>query len=1184
VHALETYFQSLHTIRSTGAATPETSYYGALETLFNEIGKSLKPKVRCVMNLKNRGAGLPDGGFFTPDQFQKVVDDELLSGQTPARGVIEVKSTGQDAWLTADGEQVSRYWGEYGQALVTNLRDFLLVGRDAEGKPAKMESYRFAPNEALFWKEAAHPRRFALAHGERFAEFVKRVMLHSAALATPKDVAWFLASYARDAKARIEGKELPALETLRAALEQALGINFKDRKDKKQQIKGERFFRSTLIQTVFYGIFSAWVLWAKRHPPTDTKARFSWKETIWYLHVPMIRALFEQIATPAKLGPLGLVEVLDWTESALNRVDRAAFFSRFETDQAVQYFYEPFLHAFDPELRKELGVWFTPPEIVRYMVARVDTVLQTELDIPDGLADPRVYVLDPCCGTGAYLVEVLRRIEATYRESYADAGVGHDVKKAALTRIFGFEILPSPFVVAHLQVGLYLQSLGAPLVEDTEERAGVYLTNALTGWEPPQGPKQHLIFPEMEEERDAAEEVKREKPILVILGNPPYNAFAGVSPEEERGLVEPYKEGLITKWRIKKFNLDDLYVRFFRLAERRIAEMTGKGVVSFISNHSWVSDPSFVVLRERLLGAFDQFWIENMHGNRKISEYGPDGRTSETVFAIRGFSPGITQGVAVSLWIKSGKGHHAKVFFRDDLNASKAVERRGQLLESLSDPQFDARYIPAEPKESNWLSFKPVDIDSHYLDWPVLVDLCAVAPSNGLMEKRQGALMSVNRRDLEDRMRAYYDPDVAWDALKAMGTGLTKDAARFQGGKTRDRVLSAERYNPDQLRRYSLRPFDNVWCYYSAIRPLWNEPRPALWAQCWEGNSFLVSRFRAAKVPEGPPFYYVTGLSDDHLLSPDASCFPLFLKTRANEKGLNQDGLFDATNCRELVPRANLSIAAKSYLATLCSANPDDDTEAASSIWMHALAIGYSPDYLTENADGIRQNWPRVPLPDNRKVLRASAALGRHVAALLDTEKPVPGVTSGKLRPEMKAIAVISSVSAVPVNPDAGDLAVTCGWGHKGKEGVTMPGKGKAIRRDYTPDELTAITTGASKNGLTLETALTHLGETTFDVYINEVVYWRNVPEKVWNYYIGGYQVIKKWLSYREQVILGRSLTLEEAREVTAMTRRLAAIALLEPALNANYAAVKESVYPWPGPGKVVSTKPPPAYYERKKA
>ena len=161
-------------------------------------------------------------------------------------------------------------------------------------------------------------------------------------------------------------------------------------------------------------------------------------------------------------------------------------------------------------------------------------------------------------------------------------------------------------------------------------------------------------------------------------------------------------------------------------------------------------------------------------------------------------------------------------------------------------------------------------------------------------------------------------------------------------------------------------------------------------------------------------------------------------------------------------------------------------------------------------------------------------------------------------------MAVVSRVGGGPLNPDAGDLALTCGWGHGGKDGVTMPGKGKAIRRDYTPEELTAIREGAQTLGLTPEQALEHLGETTCDIYLNETAYWQNVPEKVWTYYIGGYQVIKKWLSYREQKLLGRALTPEETREVMNMARRLAAIVLMEPALNANYLAVKDSCYPWP--------------------
>src|SRR5271157_3655648 len=454
---LETYLRELRDIRFSGAGVKETSYYPALSNLLNEIGKRLKPRVRCIINLANRGAGIPDGGLSTAEQFQKASEAEPLPGQLPARGVIEVKSTKDDAWITADGEQVSRYWGKYRQVLVTNYRDFVLVGQDAEGKFAKLESFRLADTEKAFWAAAAHPRSLAEEIGARFEEYLLRVMRHAAQLAAPEDVAWFLASYARDARARIEGVELAALATVRTALEEALGLKFEGE-------KGEHFFRSSLVQTLFYGVFSAWVLWAKQNPPTS-RNRFDWRLTIWSLRVPMISRLFLLIANPNQLDALKLSEVLNWTGAVLNRVDRASFFSKFEEGNAVQYFYEPFLEAFDPELRKQLGVWYTPPEIVKYMVERVDTVLRQELGLPLGLADKNVYVLDPCCGTGSYLVEVLDRIYRTLKARGGDALLASDLKDAARNRVFGFEILPSPFVVSHLQLGLLLQNLGAPLSE-----------------------------------------------------------------------------------------------------------------------------------------------------------------------------------------------------------------------------------------------------------------------------------------------------------------------------------------------------------------------------------------------------------------------------------------------------------------------------------------------------------------------------------------------------------------------------------------------------------------------------------------------------------------------------------------------------------------------------------------------
>jgi hypothetical protein len=1170
MNALETYLEELYAIRSSGGAVKETSYYPALSNLLNEVGKTLKPRVRCIINIQNAGAGLPDGGLYAAEQFQKQSKGELREGQLPARGAIEVKSTGEEVKNIAGSEQVMRYVNRYKQVLVTNYRDFVLVGVDHEGKVANRESFSLAPNEKEFWLAASHHSTTAQQQGERFIEYLKRVMLHAAPLALPKDVAWFLASYARDAKLRIEESDLPALAAVRAALEEALGLKFEGE-------KGEHFFRSTLVQTLFYGVFSAWVLWSKKHPPIEKKAHFNWREAAWTLHVPMIKALYDQVATPTKLEPLGLIEVLDWTEAVLNRVDRKAFFENFEEGHAVQYFYEPFLEAFDPELRKELGVWYTPTEVVQYMVARVDTVLRDELDIADGLADPRVYVLDPCCGTGAYLVEVLKRINDTLKEKGEDALTGNTVKHAAMERVFGFEILPAPFVVSHLQLGLLLQNIGAPLSETGTERAGVYLTNALTGWEPPSDEVKKRLqqlafsFAELKDEHDAAERVKREAPILVILGNPPYNAFAGVSPEEEKGLVDVYKEGLISEWGIKKFNLDDLYIRFFRLAERRIAEKSGQGVVCFISNFSYLSDASFVVMRKRFLFEFDNLWFDSLNGDsRETGKLTPEGKPDPSIFSTEYNREGIRVGTAIGLMVrKAERASKPKVRYREFWGSNKREDLLASLMHNngYEEPEISPR--PCR------LSFRPVEVEPHYKDWPTLIDLAAVEPSNGLMEKRGGALIDINKSKLEERMRQYYDPSIDWETLKTISTFLTTNAARFDAAKARTKLLNEEGFDPTHLRRYALRPFDTRWSYYSSVRPLWNEPRPTLWAQCWEGNSFLLTRFLAAKRPEGTPFYSTTLLCDDHFLSPDAVAIPVRLRPLQKRKRVkkvaeNQTQFFDVRQA-ELETIANLSEKARGYLASLAIEDLDTSVEAAEIIWMHALAIGYSPLYILENEDGVRCDWPRIPLPASKELLLHSVELGRKVAALLDTKRSVAGVTEGKIEKPLDTIGIISRLGGDQLQTEEdeakgkiSELRITAGWGHGGKGGITMPGKGKLIERDYTPEERKAIEEAAKPQGLSTEEIFAHLGERTCDVYLNDLAYWRNIPARVWDYTIGGYQVIKKWLSYREHKLLGRPLTTDEAREVMNIARRIAAILLLEPSLDANYQAIKTTSYSWP--------------------
>jgi len=1172
-HPVENYLKEMNTIRSTGGAVDETSYYTPLCNLLNEIGKILKPKVFCQPQVKDTGAGNPDFGLYAKHQLQDLKRGKPLT-QLPEHGVIEVKPTSDDTWLTAEGKQVTKYWGHYGQVLVTNYRDFVFVGQDENGKPVKLETFRLVESEIEFWALTTKPQRSAKEKGDRLIEYLSRVMLHSAILSDPEKVAWFLASYAKEARDRIESvSDLPGLAAIRRGLEESLGMKFEGE-------EGEHFFRATLIQTLFYGIFSSWVLWS-RDRSYQSKSRFKWHETIWNLHVPMIGALFSQIATPNKLKPLGIDEVLDWSERVLNRVDRAKFFERFEQEHAVLYFYEPFLRAYDPELRKELGIWYTPPEIVKYQVARVDTVLREELDIEDGLADPNVYVLDPCCGTGAYLVEVLRKIHETLKDKAADALMAQQLKKAAMERIFGFEILPAPFVVAHLQLGLMLKNLNAPLSDEKNERVGVYLTNALTGWEPEKKPKDKLPWPELQEEHDAAEKVKCDEPILVILGNPPYNAFAGTSPKEEEGLVEEYKgvyyEEKTSKrggsakriryyrlndpvskggWGIKKFNLDDLYIRFFRVAERRIVK-GGRGIITYISNFSYLSYQSFVIIRQRFLQDFDKLWFDCMNGDsRETGKKTPDGKPDPSVFSTEQNKQGIRKGTAICLMVRKEKRQRkTKVMFRHFWG----VEKRKDLLESLKSTNNNHQYEILKPQKHNRFSFRPVNQAEQYLNWPSLDLLSGIPPITGYKENRGFVLIDDSQQVISERMEKYFDPEYSWEDICAINHGLTKNAARFDAKKARIKVTSAEKYDSDRIKRYLLRPYETKWCYYCPIRPLWNEPRPSLYEHHFDDNSFLICRPSGVASPEGIPFYFTKAMGDFDCIRGHSYHFPIRLRHQPSkrEKG-------DRTRNMFVEYTANLSNSSRAYLKHVGIKNTDQSQETAALIWMHSLAIGYSPAYLSENADGIRQDWPRIPLPDSREKFLNSAALGTQIATLLDTESKVKSVTSGTILAELRTIGVATHISSNSINPAIGELDMSAGWGHFGKDNVVMPGKGKVVERSCTPKERTLIKKGTEKFGLTLKQFLEQLGETTCDIYLNDVAYWSNIPINVWNYYIGGYQVIKKWLSYREKEILGRGLKIEEVHEVMNMARRIAAIVLLQPALDINYKEVKASTYKWP--------------------
>ena len=345
-----------------------------------------------------------------------------------------------------------------------------------------------------------------------------------------------------------------------------------------------------------------------------------------------------------------------------------------------------------------------------------------------------------------------------------------------------------------------------------------------------------------------------------------------------------------------------------------------------------------------------------------------------------------------------------------------------------------------------------------------------------------------------------------------------KNSAQFDADAVRAELLARGGPNPAGFIRHTYRPFDNRWLYWEGDSKLLDRPRAQYKPHIFEGNLWLSAAQHLRRDAHEPQAYFTKIMGSGHLIERGASMFPAYLC----EEG-------DLGNGGQAGTRPNLSPAAQRYLKSLGATVED--------LFYHTLATLHDPAYRTANAGALKMEWPRIPLPgwpsgqadDAAETLAASAARGRQLAHLLDPDASVPGVTQGALRPEIAALAVPATSDGRNMTGD--DFALTAGWGHFATGDAVMPGQGRLVERDYTPAERAV-----------LGDSIPVFGEKTLDVYLNDRAFWRNVPAAIWAYKLGGYQVLKKWLSYREYAVLGRVLTPEEVQYFAEVTRRVGAI------------------------------------------
>ncbi|MYA68830.1 N-6 DNA methylase, partial [Candidatus Poribacteria bacterium] len=363
---------------------------------------------------------------------------------------------------------------------------------------------------------------------------------------------------------------------------------------------------------------------------------------------PFLRQLFYQIASPNLEA--NVTYILDEIVSLLRNVStemlRTAFTVQTHFEDPVIHFYETFLAEYDPQRRVDRGVYYTPPQVISYIVRSVDSLLKTELNRPDGLADNNTLILDPATGTGGFLLAVLDHIHKYVTTHYGTGDWNQYINTQLVKRLFGFELLVAPYTIAHLKLSLFLQAQGW----QATERLRIYLTNTL---EEPVERTQRLPFADfISDEANAAVSVKRDEPLLVILGNPPYPRDSANPSLDSDGeltfigkLIEDYKE--IDKQPIGEKNLKALqadYVKFIRWAQWRINK-NGEGIIGYIVNNSFLDGPIFRGMRKSLLDNFNAVYLLNLHGSSRRRETVPDGKKDENVFDI-------IQGVSVLLCVK----------------------------------------------------------------------------------------------------------------------------------------------------------------------------------------------------------------------------------------------------------------------------------------------------------------------------------------------------------------------------------------------------------------------------------------------------------------------------------------------------------------------------------------------------
>lgn len=1056
---LDQYIDNINKRYQLGNATEHT-FRGDLQQLL----ESIVPSIRATNEPKRQSCGAPD---------------YILTRNDIEVGFIEAKDIGD---TDLDGkkknkEQFDRYKKGLSNCVFTDYLSFHFYQYDifiTSISIAKITDKGIVPI----------PENFIA-----FENLIKDFATHiSQTIKSPKRLAEMMAGKARLLSDVIE-KALTSDEThnQNSTLKDQMSA-FKDILIHDITPKG---FADVYAQTIAYGMFAA-----RLHDPTlPTFSRQEAAELIPKSN-PFLRKLFGYIAGP------DIDDRIKWIVDSLVDIFLACnveeilknYGKSTKMEDPIIHFYETFLSEYDPKLRKARGVWYTPAPVVNFIVRAVDDILKTEFDLPQGLADTsktkikvniqatdkrykdnvrtveqevhKVQILDPATGTGTFLAEVVKHI---HKKFAGQQGIWSNyVETHLLPRLNGFELLMASYAMAHLQLDLLLTETGykSPLTPEggtkTPERLRVYLTNSLEESHPDTGT---LFANWLSSEANEANHIKRDTPVMCVIGNPPYAVSSTNKGKWIQNLISDYKKNLNER----KINLDDDYIKFIRYGQHYI-DKNGTGVLAYISNNSFIDGITHRQMRKHLLESFDKIYILDLHGSAKKNETAPDGSNDENVFDIQ-------QGVSINIFVKTGKKKKddlGKVFHLDLFGKR---ETKYTILDNYNLQKLNLKLLSYEEP---YYFFVPKQLsDKKYNSWFSLNELF-INVNNGIKTDRDSLFIGLKKSDIENRFTTLLSEELSKsfiDEYRVVDSGSFKITERIKGKK----------YSSDFIENILYRPFDIRSIYYDpkivsrpaqkVMQHMLNENIALLC--CRQQSTFDFQHILVSKL--------LSEVCTVSLQTKETTyAFPLYLYPETNgqqsiEQVETRTPNLNATIVKQIADGLGLTFTNEKEISP--DGRNDKGTFAPIDILDYIYAVLHSPTYRETYKEFLKIDFPRVPYPKDANTFWKLVKLGGQIRQIHLLESPT--VEQYITQYPIDGDNVVGKPRFVIPTQETREL-------HSNRQSKSHKAKPNECDASYRQHDITGR------------------------VYINDTQYFDHVPQVAWEFYIGGYQPAQKWLKDRK--------------------------------------------------------------------